>query len=155
MKEVNELIKELTLEEKIALVSGTNFMYTNPIDRLNIPSIRMSDGPHGLRVQKEGQSNNGTSGSEIATCFPPACLSSCSWNKDLIREVGKAMGEEALYYGIDVILGPGNNIKRNPLGGRNFEYFSEDPVLSGVMAGNLIKRNSRKRHKCIFKTFCL
>lgn len=139
MKEVNELIKELTLEEKIALVSGTNFMYTNPIKRLDIPSIRMSDGPHGLRVQKVGEANNGTSDSEIATCFPPACLSSCSWNKDLIYEVGQAMGEEALHYGIDVVLGPGNNIKRNPLGGRNFEYFSEDPLLSGFMAGTMIK----------------
>lgn len=153
MKEVNELIKELTLEEKIALVSGTNFMYTNPIDRLNIPSIRMSDGPHGLRVQKEGSSDNGTSGSEIATCFPPACLSSCSWNKDLIYEVGKAMGEEALYYGIDVILGPGNNIKRNPLGGRNFEYFSEDPCLSGIMAGNMIKGIQEKGISVSLKHF--
>ncbi len=153
MKEVNELIKELTLEEKIALVSGTNFMYTYPIDRLTIPSIRMSDGPHGLRVQKEGASDNGTSGSEIATCFPPACLSSCSWNKDLIYEVGKAMGEEALYYGIDVILGPGNNIKRNPLGGRNFEYFSEDPLLSGVMAGNMIKGIQEKGISVSLKHF--
>ena len=138
MKAVTELIKELTIEEKIALVSGTNFMYTNPIPRLGIPSIRMSDGPHGLRVQNSS-GDNGVNGSEVATCFPPASLSSCSWNKELLLKEGKAMGEEALHYGIDVILGPGNNIKRNPLGGRNFEYFSEDPFLSGNMAGSIIK----------------
>ena len=138
MKAVTELIKELTIEEKIALVSGINFMYTNPIPRLNIPSIRMSDGPHGLRVQNSS-GDNGVTGSEVATCFPPASLSSCSWNKELLFKEGKAMGEEALHYGIDVILGPGNNIKRNPLGGRNFEYFSEDPLLSGSMAGSIVK----------------
>lgn len=138
MKAVTQLIKELTLEEKIALVSGTNFMYTNPIARLGIPSIRMSDGPHGLRVQND-TSDNGVTASEVATCFPPASLSSCSWNKELLFREGKAMGEEARFYGIDVILGPGCNIKRNPLGGRNFEYFSEDPVLSGYMGASLIK----------------
>ena len=138
MKAVTELIKELTIEEKIALVSGTNFMYTNPIPHLGIPSIRMSDGPHGLRVQNSS-GDNGVTGSEVATCFPPASLSSCSWNKELLFKEGKAMGEEALHYGIDVILGPGNNIKRNPLGGRNFEYFSEDPLLSGSMAGSIVK----------------
>ncbi len=138
MKAVTQLLKELTLEEKIALVSGTNFMYTNPIPRLDIPSIRMSDGPHGLRVQNSS-GDNGVTGSEVATCFPPASLSSCSWNKELLIKEGRAMGEEARHYGIDVILGPGCNIKRNPLGGRNFEYFSEDPYLSGNMGGSLIK----------------
>lgn len=138
MKAVPELLKDLTLEEKIALVSGHNFMYTNAIERLGIPSIRMSDGPHGLRVQNEG-GDNGVTGSEAATCFPPASLSACSWNRDLLIKEGEAIGEEANHYNIDVVLGPGANIKRNPLGGRNFEYFSEDPLLSGNMAASLIK----------------
>ncbi len=138
MKAVPELLEDLTLEEKIALVSGHDFMYTNPIARLDIPSIRMSDGPHGLRVQN-GNGDNGVSGSEVATCFPPASLSACSWNEELLRKEGEAIGEEANHYNIDVVLGPGANIKRNPLGGRNFEYFSEDPYLSGKMAASLIK----------------
>lgn len=138
MKAVPELLKDLTLEEKIALVSGHDFMYTNPITRLDIPSIRMSDGPHGLRVQN-GNGDNGVTGSEVATCFPPASLSACSWNEELLRKEGEAIGEEANHYNIDVVLGPGANIKRNPFGGRNFEYFSEDPYLSGKMAASLIK----------------
>lgn len=138
MKTTNELLKELTLEEKIFLVSGHNFLYTNAIPRLKIKSLRMSDGPHGLRVQN-GNGDNGVTGSEIATCFPPASLSACSWNKELLEKEGQAIGEEANHYKIDIVLGPGNNIKRNPLGGRNFEYFSEDPYLSGNLASSLIK----------------
>ncbi len=122
----------LTTEEKIALVSGTDFMYTNPIPRLDIPSIRMSDGPHGLRIQQE-KGDNGTSNSEIATCFPTAVTTSSSWNPDNAYKMGVCIGEEARHYGVNVVLGPGVNIKRNPLCGRNFEYFSEDPFLAGKM----------------------
>lgn len=127
------LIEKLTKEEKIALVSGHDFMYTNPVPRWNIPSIRMSDGPHGLRVQTPGEGN--IMGSESATCFPTAATSANSWNPVLTEEMGQAMGEEARFYGIDVILGPGVCLKRNPLCGRNFEYFSEDPLLAGRMGG--------------------
>ena len=126
------LINKLTLEEKIALVSGHDVMYTNAVPRLNIPAIRMSDGPHGLRVLDAG--DNGAVGTSKATCFPSAATSSNSWNKELLKEMGYAMGKEARYYGINVILGPGVNIKRNPLCGRNFEYFSEDPLLAGTLA---------------------
>ena len=126
-----KLIKELNIKEKIALVSGHNFMYTNEIPRLGIPFIRMSDGPHGLRIQTPEQDS--LMGSSIATCFPTAATSACSWNPELLKQMGKAMGEEARYYGIDIILGPGVNIKRNPLCGRNFEYFSEDPLLAGKL----------------------
>ena len=126
-----DLINKLTLEEKIALVAGHNFMYTNEIPRLGIPSIRMSDGPHGLRIQTPEQDS--LMGSSVATCFPSAATSACSWNPDLLKKMGKAMGEEARYYGVDIILGPGVNIKRNPLCGRNFEYFSEDPLLAGKL----------------------
>ena len=128
---INKLLKELTLEEKVALLQGHNFMFTNEVPRLNIPSIRMSDGPHGLRVNNGDDS--GATGSLPATAFPTASCSANTWNPNLIRKMGNAMAEEAKYYGINVILGPGVNIKRNPLCGRNFEYFSEDPFLAGRM----------------------
>lgn len=138
MKTVKELMNALTLEEKIALVSGHNFMYTNAIPRLGIPSIRMSDGPHGLRVQNEG-GDNGVTGSLPSTAFPTASCSANSWNPTLLRKMGNAMAEEAKFYNIDVILGPGVNIKRNPLCGRNFEYFSEDPYLAGRIGAGEVK----------------
>ena len=131
--DIEKLLKELTVEEKAALVSGTDFMYTNPIPRLNIPSVRMSDGPHGLRVQSAG-GDNGVSGSEPATAFPTAASTASSWNPNNTYKMGEAMGKECLHYGINVLLGPALNIKRNPLCGRNFEYLSEDPLLAGKMA---------------------
>lgn len=130
--DIEKILKELTREEKAALVAGTRFMYTVPVPRLGIPSVRMSDGPHGLRVQLEG-GDNGCSRSEPATCFPTAATMASSWNPENTYKVGKAMAEEARHFGINVILGPGVNIKRNPLGGRCFEYFSEDPRLAGEM----------------------
>ena len=131
MKNVDELLSLLTLEEKVALVAGHNNMYTNSVPRLGIPSIRMSDGPHGLRIQEANES--GVSASKSATCFPAASCSANTWNPSLLKKMGNAMAEEAQFYGINVILGPGVNIKRNPLCGRNFEYFSEDPFLAGRM----------------------
>lgn len=130
--DIQKLLTELTVEEKAALLAGTDFMYTNPVPRLGIKSVRMSDGPHGLRVQKEG-GDNGVAGSEPATCFPTAVTTASGWNPENTYKMGKAIGEEALHYGIDVLLGPGACIKRNPLCGRNFEYFSEDPYLAGKM----------------------
>lgn len=137
-KNIDNFLSVLTLEEKAALVSGTNFMHTNPIPRLGIQSIRMSDGPHGLRVQKEG-GDNGVTGSDPSTAFPTAALTACGWNEENLYKMGQAMAHEAKYYGIDVILGPGVNIKRNPLGGRNFEYFSEDPLLAGKLGAAEVK----------------
>lgn len=131
--DIDVLLKSLTLEEKAALISGTDFMYTNPIPRLNIPSIRMSDGPHGLRVQTEG-GDNGVTGSEPATAFPTAATTASGWNPENARKIGEAIGEECRHYGVNILLGPAANIKRNPLCGRNFEYFSEDPLLAGKMA---------------------
>ena len=130
--DIEAMMQALTLEEKAALVAGTDFMYTNPVPRLDIGSVRMSDGPHGLRVQNAG-GDNGVAGSEPATCFPPAATAASSWNPDNSYKIGQAIGKEARHYGIDVVLGPAVNIKRNPLGGRCFEYFSEDPYLSGEM----------------------
>ncbi len=130
---IQKLLEELTVEEKAALLAGVDFMFTNPVPRLGIPSARMSDGPHGLRVQKEG-GDNGVAGSEPATAFPTAVSTASSWNPENTYKMGEAIAEEMLYYGIDVLLGPGACIKRNPLCGRNFEYFSEDPYLAGKMA---------------------
>ena len=134
MDNIELLLKQLTLEEKVALVAGHNTMFTNVVPRLNIPSIRMSDGPHGLRVEDEGDS--GAVGSLPATAFPTASCSANTFNPELLRKMGNAMAEEARYYGINIILGPGVNIKRNPLCGRNFEYYSEDPLLAGRMGAN-------------------
>ena len=130
--DIEKMLCQLTVEEKAALVSGTDFMYTNEIPRLGIPSLRMSDGPHGLRVQQEG-GDNGVTGSEPATAFPTAVTTASGWNPENTRKMGAAIGQECRHYGVHVLLGPGVNIKRNPLCGRNFEYFSEDPLLSGKM----------------------
>ena len=131
--DIRRLLSKLTVEEKAALVSGTDFMYTNIVPRLGIPSLHMSDGPHGLRVQTEG-GDNGVTGSLPATAFPTAATVASGWNPENSYRIGRAIGKEAHKYGIHVVLGPGANIKRNPTAGRNFEYFSEDPYLAGKMA---------------------
>ena len=130
--DVNDIISRMTVEEKAALVSGTDFMYTNPIPRLGIPGLCMSDGPHGLRKQI-GSGDNGISESEPATAFPTAATTASGWNPENLVRMGRAIAKECRHYGVHTLLGPGVNIKRNPLCGRNFEYFSEDPLLSGVM----------------------
>ncbi len=130
--DIKELIKQMTREEKAAIVAGTDLMHTNPIPRLDIPSICMADGPHGLRKQIDTQ-DNGTSRSEPATSFPTAVTTASSWNPENARRIGEAIGEECNRYGVSILLGPGVNIKRNSLCGRNFEYFSEDPLLAGEM----------------------
>lgn len=131
--EIERILRELTAEEKASLVAGVNFMCTYPVPRLGIPSLRTSDGPHGLRVQTEG-GDNGVAGSLPSTSFPTAATTACGWNPDNLLKMGKAIAKEAHKYGVHVVLGPGANIKRNPLAGRNFEYFSEDPLLAGKMA---------------------
>ncbi|MEZ4884139.1 MAG: glycoside hydrolase family 3 C-terminal domain-containing protein [Chitinophagales bacterium] len=128
------LISQLTLEEKAALCSGLDNWRTKPIERLGIPSIMMTDGPHGLRREK----GEGFGNSEKATCFPTAVALASTWNTDLIQEVGAAIGEECQAQDVQILLGPGANIKRSPLNGRNFEYYSEDPILSGKIAAAFI-----------------
>lgn len=151
---ITQVLQELTVDEKAALVAGTNFMFTNPVPRLDIPSVRMSDGPHGLRVQTEG-GDNGVSNSEPATAFPTAATTATSWNPDNTYKMGIAIAEECKKYGIDVVLGPGTNIKRNPLAGRNFEYFSEDPFLAGQMATTEVKGIQSKGIGVAVKHFAL
>ena len=134
-----DIIEQMTVEEKAALLSGKNVWQTRNIDRLNIPSIICSDGPHGIRKQAEGGDHLGISASLPSTCFPTAATMANSWDVELGEEVGKALGEEAMALDVNVLLGPGLNIKRSPLCGRNFEYFSEDPYLSGKMAAAYVK----------------
>ena len=136
--QIEKVLSALTVDEKAALVAGTDFMFTNPVPRLGVPPLRMSDGPHGLRVQTEG-GDNGVTESLPATSFPTAATVASSWEPENSRLIGAAIGKEAHKYGIHVVLGPGANIKRNPLAGRNFEYFSEDPYLAGKMASAEVK----------------
>jgi beta-glucosidase len=125
-----ELVKRMTLEEKALLLSGDGWWATHEIERLGIPSISLTDGPHGVR---KGQ-GAGLSESVPATCFPTASALACSWDPDLVRRIGVALGEESQAIDVQILLGPGVNMKRSPLGGRNFEYFSEDPLLTGRLA---------------------
>ncbi|MEM7115828.1 MAG: glycoside hydrolase family 3 C-terminal domain-containing protein [Chloroflexota bacterium] len=134
-KEIPQLIAQMTLEEKASLCSGANFWHMQGIERLGIPSIMITDGPHGLRKQDTSSSDHvGLNESVPAICFPTASALAATWNRDLLYEVGAALGDECRAEKVGVILGPGANIKRSPLCGRNFEYFSEDPFLSGEMA---------------------
>lgn len=137
--DVNAVLSRLKLEEKIALCDGQNFWMTR--EAPGIPALFMCDGPHGLRRQKVGGAADmlGISNSIPATCFPAAVTGGASWDPALMERVGEAIGEEAAACGVGLVLGPGANIKRNPLCGRNFEYFSEDPVVSGKMAAGLIR----------------
>ncbi|HDR7390612.1 glycoside hydrolase family 3 C-terminal domain-containing protein [Bacillus toyonensis] len=138
-RDIKKIISEMTLEEKASLCSGLDFWNTKGIERLGIPSIMVTDGPHGLRKQAEGADHLGIYNSIPSTCFPSAVGLASTWNKDLIHEVGVALGEECQAEHVGVLLGPGANIKRSPLCGRNFEYFSEDPYLSSQMAINRVK----------------
>lgn len=131
---INRLVDDLSREEKVALVSGAGQWHTMAIPRLGIPAIMVSDGPHGLRKQAGEGDHLGIGLSTPATCFPPAATSANSWEPALLFAMGEAIGQEALREGVSVVLGPGMNIKRSPLCGRNFEYFSEDPYLTGELA---------------------
>jgi beta-glucosidase len=128
----------LTLEEKASLTSGASFWYTKPIERVGVPAIMVTDGPHGLRKQREGGDHLGIGDSVPATCFPPAVGLGSSWDIDLIHRVGAALGTETSIENVAVLLGPGINIKRSPLCGRNFEYLSEDPIVSGVLGAAIV-----------------
>ncbi|MDR0751419.1 MAG: glycoside hydrolase family 3 C-terminal domain-containing protein [Christensenellaceae bacterium] len=133
-KDIETLVNKLSIVEKSALCSGVNLWESTPIKRLDIPSIFFSDGPHGLRRELEVSGVGNILKTSIpATCFPTAVTSACSWDTELIKKMGEALGEESLCQGVQVLLGPGVNIKRSPLCGRNFEYFSEDPLLSGEL----------------------
>ncbi len=130
-----DILEKLTLEEKANLCTGKDIWHLNGVERLGIPSVTLTDGPHGLSLRKpDGDIRK----SVTATCFPSAVTTACSWDRDLLYRMGQAMGQECLKENISIILGPGVNMKRSPLCGRNFEYFSEDPLLAGELAASLI-----------------
>jgi beta-glucosidase len=131
------LTHSLTTAEMAGLTSGADAWQTKAVERLGIPAVRVADGPHGLRVEIEGEGID-LGNSHPATCFPPAVALGSTWNPDLVRRVGVALGEEAAALGVGVLLGPGINIKRSPLCGRNFEYLSEDPHLTGALGSSYV-----------------
>ena len=133
------LIRRMTVEEKAAILSGKNEWQSWPIPRLDIPPVSCADGPHGIRKQAGAGDHLGLNPSLPATCFPTAATVAGSWDEELAQKVGEALGEEAAALDVDIVLGPGLNIKRSPLCGRNFEYFSEDPYLSGKMAAAYVR----------------
>jgi beta-glucosidase len=135
LRRAKGLVAEMTLEEKAFLLSGDGWWRTHAVDRLQIPAISLSDGPHGLRKVEGG----GLPTSVPATCFPTASALASSWDTELIREVGVTLAEECQAHDVQILLGPGINMKRSPLGGRNFEYFSEDPLLAGKMGAAYIQ----------------
>ncbi len=138
-KDIKKLISEMTLEEKAGFCSGIDDWHTMPIERLGIPSIMMTDGPHGVRKEMENVEKGLLSTpSYPSTCFPTACAVACSWDTALMQRLGEALGDECAASGVSILLGPGVNIKRSPLCGRNFEYYSEDPYLAGKLAAGLI-----------------
>ncbi len=134
-----DVIKKLTVEEKCHLLSGRDFWSTVSVEAKGVPSINLSDGPHGIRKQEGAGDQLGLNGSLPATCFPTAATIANSWDPELGEKIGECLGEEAASQDVAVLLGPGLNIKRNPLCGRNFEYFSEDPYLAGKMAAGYIR----------------
>ena len=134
-----EILLKMTLEDKISLCTGADFWRSKKMEQYGIPAFTMSDGPHGLRYQSGEADMIGVNKSDPATCFPTAVTAGATWNPELYADEGKAIGEEAMKYGVDVVLGPGCNIKRNPLCGRNFEYLSEDPYMAGKMAAAFIQ----------------
>jgi len=138
-RDIKHLIAQLTLEEKASLCTGRDVWHTQAVERLGIPSVMVTDGPHGLRKQVANADHLGLFNSIPATCFPSAVGIASSWNRELIAQMGEALGKECQAENVGVLLGPGTNIKRSPLCGRNFEYFSEDPYLSSEMATHHIK----------------
>jgi beta-glucosidase len=136
MKNIDSIISQMSLEEKAALCTGASHWTTTPVDRLGVPEMTVSDGPHGVRRVADVHSI--ANESLPATCFPTASCLASTWDVYLLHKMGEALGEECIALNVDVLLGPGTNMKRSPLGGRNFEYFSEDPFLAGELAASLI-----------------
>lgn len=136
---IHDVLNQLSTEDKITLCTGKDLWRLASFESLGIPEITLANGPHGVSNQIDDINQFGIADSDPSVCYPNACLSACSWDKDLIFRLGQMIGEEALAQKVSVILGPGVNIKRHPLCGRNFEYFSEDPFLSGWMGASFIQ----------------
>ncbi len=156
MENIDKLLKELTIDEKISLVEGYQSWNTTAIPRLNIPSIYLTDGPLGLRKKKDdGDGALGLGNSYESTAFIAPCNVANSFNKNIAYKIGEAIGKECNYYDVDLLLAPGMNIKRNPRCGRNFEYYSEDPYLSGIMASNFVNGLKSKKVGACLKHYAL
>jgi beta-glucosidase len=138
-RETATVVRRLEPAAKIRLLSGASFWRTEAVEEVGLPSVMMSDGPHGLRLQGGNTDHLSLTDALPATCFPTAVTLASSWDEALLQEVGDALGAEARASGVDVLLGPGLNLKRHPAGGRNFEYFSEDPLLSGRLAAAMVR----------------
>ena len=137
MPDIQTILDQMTLDEKAALCTGASMWTTVPVERLGVPAIKMTDGPHGVRCVPDVTAVGARS--LPATCFPTASCLAATWDVTLVQQVGAALGEEAAALGVDVLLGPGANMKRDPRCGRNFEYFSEDPFLAGALAASFIQ----------------
>jgi beta-glucosidase len=150
---IPELVADLTVEEKAALLEGTDSWFTNAIPRLGIPALRLTDGPHGVRVVRESRGGFGVADNEHSTSFPTSATVAASWNPDNLSRMGRAIARECLALGVNVLLAPGVNIKRSPLCGRNFEYYSEDPLLSGVLGAAFVNGVQSNGVGCSVKHF--
>ena len=153
--DIKALVSQMTLEEKAGLCSGDDFWHTKAVERLGIPRTMVSDGPHGLRKQDDKADHLGINDSIKAVCFPAACATAASFDPDLIRRMGEAIGDSCQHEQVSVVLGPAVNIKRSPLCGRNFEYFSEDPYLAGRMATAMIQGVQSRNVGTSIKHFAL
>lgn len=153
MEQAEKIIERLDLDEKINILSGKNFWQLHDVPKGNLKSIMLTDGPNGLRKQEDSADNLGLNNSVKATCFPTASCMASSWDEELIYEVGEHLANECLTERVSVLLGPGINLKRNPLCGRNFEYYSEDPLLSGKMAKSWINGLQSKQIGASLKHF--
>lgn len=154
-EDIQNLISQMTLEEKAGLCSGADFWHLKGVERLGIPSVMVTDGPHGLRKQSEQADHLGINESVKAVCFPTGCATASSFDRNLLRKLGETIGQECQAENVSTILGPAMNIKRSPLCGRNFEYYSEDPLISGKMAAAMT-RGVQKNRGCFvtIKHFC-
>ena len=138
-QEIREIVKRMTLEEKASLCSGKDFWHLEGFERLGVPSVMVSDGPHGLRKQDEKADHLGVNESIKAVCFPAGCATACSFDEELPERLGRTLGQECRAENVSVLLGPAINMKRSPLCGRNFEYYSEDPYLAGKTAAAFVR----------------
>lgn len=138
-QEIRKLISQMTLEEKAGMCSGGDFWHLKGVERLGIPSVMVTDGPHGLRKQDDAADHLGINDSVKAVCFPAGCATASSFDRKLVRVLGETIGQECQAENVSTILGPAMNIKRSPLCGRNFEYYSEDPYVASELAGSFAK----------------
>ncbi|MCF0116841.1 MAG: glycoside hydrolase family 3 protein, partial [Bacilli bacterium] len=138
MNSIQEKLSKLTLKEKLDLLQGDGYWMTHKNENINLSPINLSDGPHGLRHQDNDDDHLGFNASGKATCFPTASATACSFDPSLLKKMGEALAAECKDQNVDILLGPGVNMKRSPLCGRNFEYFSEDPLLAGELAASMI-----------------